>query len=160
MVYSAQKENSGWEKNKVIGNSWHYSRVRTSEFCQFWTNESNWSDSWFKRNYRKTSNLQKYKYRFLVENLLLSSNLENNTDAIFITCDGLWEGKDALIDSKIYKTLGVVCLSEIKNWNLIKGESRRSQTVFADSEYHTKSSHFGFAFITENVSDLLSRSQR
>ena len=103
---------------------------------------------------------KKYKYRFLVENLLLSSNLENNTDAIFITCDGLWEGKDALIDSKIYKTLGVVCLSEIKNWNLIKGESRRSQTVFADSEYHTKSSHFGFAFITENVSDLLSRSQR
>ena len=103
---------------------------------------------------------KKYKYRFLVENLLLSSNLENNTDAIFIKCDGLWEGKDALIDSKIYKTLGVVCLSEIKNWNLIKGESRRSQTVFADSEYHTKSSHFGFAFITENVSDLLSRSQR
>ena len=103
---------------------------------------------------------KKYKYRFLVENLLPSSNLENNTDAIFIKCDGLWEGKDALIDSKIYKTLGVVCLSEIKNWNLIKGESRRSQTVFADSEYHTKSSHFGFAFITENVSDLLSRSQR
>ena len=103
---------------------------------------------------------KKYKYRSLVKNLLFSSNLENNTDAIFITCDGLWEGKDALTDSKIYNTLGVLCLSEIKNWNLIKGESRRSQTVFADSEHHTKSSHLGFAFITENVSDLLSRSQR
>ena len=58
---------------------------------------------------------KKYKYRSQVKNLLLSSNLENNTDAIFITCDGLWEGKDALTDSKIYNTLGVLCLSEIKN---------------------------------------------
>ena len=45
-------------------------------------------------------------------------------------------------------------LSEIKTWNLVKCESKRSQTVFLDSEYHTKSSHFGFAFITKNVSDL------
>ena len=62
--------------------------------------------------------------------------------------------KDALINSKIYDTLGVVYLSEIKNWNLVKGESKRSQAVFVDSENHTKSSHFGFVFITKSVSDL------
>ena len=45
-------------------------------------------------------------------------------------------------------------LSETKNWNLIKGESRRSQAVFGDSEYHTKPSHFAFAFITKNIFDL------
>ena len=44
--------------------------------------------------------------------------------------------------------------SEKKNWSLIKGESKRSQAVFVDSEYHTKSSHFSFAFTTKNVSDL------
>ena len=63
--------------------------------------------------------------------------------------------KVALIDSKIYKTLGVVCLSEIKNWNLVKGESKRPQAIFTNSEYYTKSPYFGFAFTTANVFDLL-----
>ena len=31
---------------------------------------------------------KKFKYRFLVENLLLSSNLMNDTNAIFVTCSG------------------------------------------------------------------------
>ena len=39
----------------------------------------------------------KCKYRFLVENLLFSSNLENDTNVIFITCDGLLDAKDAHI---------------------------------------------------------------
>ena len=102
----------------------------------------------------RLANYEKYKYRFLVENLLFSSNLENDTNVIFITFDGLSDAKDALINSKVYKTFGVVHLSEIKNWNIVKGESERSQTVFVDSEYHTKSSHFGFAFKTKKVSDL------
>ena len=50
--------------------------------------------------------------------------------------------------------LGVVYLSKIKDWNLIITESKRSQAVFVNSEYHTKLSHFGFAFITKNISDL------
>ena len=73
---------------------------------------------------------------------------------IFITCDGLSDAKDVLINSEIYKTLGVVHLSEIKNWNLVKGQSKRLQAVFVDSEYHMKSSRFGVTFITKNVSDL------
>ena len=51
-------------------------------------------------------------------------------------------------------TLGVVYLSEIKDWNLVKSESKKLQAVFVDSEYHTKLSHFGFVFITKNVSNL------
>ena len=69
---------------------------------------------------------KKFKYRFLIENLLFSSNLENNTNVIFVTCHGLSDAKEALINSKIYKSLGVVYLSEIKYWNLEKGESKRS----------------------------------
>ena len=64
--------------------------------------------------------------------------------------------KRALISFKIYKTLGSVYLSEIKNCNLVKGESKRLQAVFVDSEYHTNSSHFGYAFTAKNVSDLFS----
>ena len=36
----------------------------------------------------------------------------------------------------------------------MKAESKRSQAIFVDSEYHTKSLHHGFAFTTKNVSDL------
>ena len=45
-------------------------------------------------------------------------------------------------------------LFQIKNWDLVKDESKRSQAIFVDSEYHMKSSHYGFAFKTKNVSDL------
>ena len=37
----------------------------------------------------KLSNYKKFKCRFLIENLLFSSNLENDTDVIFVTCNGL-----------------------------------------------------------------------
>ena len=39
------------------------------------------------------SNYKKYKFRFIIESLLFSTNLQNNTDIIFITCDGLMEAK-------------------------------------------------------------------
>ena len=36
----------------------------------------------------------------------------------------------------------------------MNSESKRSQAIFVDSEYHMISLHHGFAFITKNVSDL------
>ena len=36
----------------------------------------------------------------------------------------------------------------------MKGESKRSQAIFVDSEYRAKSSQYSFAFITKNASDL------
>ena len=66
----------------------------------------------------------------------------------------LTNAKEALINSKIYKTSGDVYLSEIKNWNLVKGELKRSQAIFTTSEYHAKLSHFSVGFTTKNVSDL------
>ena len=47
----------------------------------------------------------KYRYRFLWEIFLFSSNFENETDVIFLTCNGLSNAK-ALINSKIEKILG------------------------------------------------------
>ena len=45
----------------------------------------------------RLANYKKYKYRFMVENLLFSSNLENDTDVIFVMCDGLSDAKVVLI---------------------------------------------------------------
>ena len=46
-------------------------------------------------------------------------------------------------------------MNELKDWRLVKGQSKRSQAVFEDSEEVTKTSHFPFAFITRSLSDLL-----
>ena len=60
------------------------------------------------------SKYKRFKYRFLIESLLFSSNLQNDTDVIFITCNGLSDAREALISSKLYKALGAVHLSEEK----------------------------------------------
>ena len=60
------------------------------------------------------SKYKRSKYRFVIESLLFSSNLQNDTDVIFITCNGLSDAREAPINSKLYKTLGVVYLSQIK----------------------------------------------
>ena len=74
------------------------------------------------------SKFKRSKYRFVIESSLFSSNLQNDTNIIFITCNGLSHARKALIiNSKLYKTLGVVYLSQIKNWDLVKGESKRSR---------------------------------
>ena len=61
-----------------------------------------------------------------------------------------------MINSKTEKVLGVTYLSETVNWELAKGQTKRSQAIFVDSEYHTKPSHLAFAFITRKSTDLIS----
>ena len=43
---------------------------------------------------------KKFKYRFLIENILFRSNFENSIDVIFVTCNSLSDEK-AFINSKI-----------------------------------------------------------
>ena len=66
---------------------------------------------------------------------MLNSNFENQTDAIFLACDGLSNAKEALINSKIAKVLGVIYLSEIVNWELAERQTKRFQPIFTGSEY-------------------------
>ena len=96
------------------------------------------------KNIKMLSSYEKYKFRFIIESLLVSTNLQNNTDVIFIMCDRLTEAKTVLINSKLYKTLSVVYLSEIKDSDLIKNDSKRAQAVFVNSEYHSKASHISY----------------
>ena len=47
-------------------------------------------------------------------------------------------------------------LTEIKDWDIIKGQSKRSQVVFSDSEEVTReTNYFAFPFTAKNISDLL-----
>ena len=109
------------------------------------------------------SKLQLYKnnrFRFVLNNLVFSSNLTNQTDVIIIAVNGLADAKQALIikDNKpiLESTLGVCFLNEILEWNIVKGASKRLQVVFSDSEnLNQNSDHLAFSFITKNISDLL-----
>ena len=104
---------------------------------------------------QKLTKYKKYRYRFLLESLLFSSNIENDTDVILISCEGLSYAKEALINSKLTSLLGVCYLNELKDWELVKGQPKRSQAIFTDSEKIRNSSHFAFAFTTRNISNLL-----
>ena len=109
------------------------------------------------------SRLQLYRnnrFRFVLNTLLFSSNIVNNTDVIIITSNGLSETKQALIikdnTPTLESTLGVCFLNEIPEWNIVKGASKRVQVVFSDSEnLNQNSDHLAFSFITKNITDLL-----
>ena len=104
---------------------------------------------------RELTKYKKYRYRFILEILVFSPNFENNADVIFVSCEGLNDAKEALINSELQAVLRVCYLNEIKSWKQVKGQSKRSQAIFTDSKQHQKASHFAFGFITRNLFDLL-----
>ena len=55
----------------------------------------------------------RYKYRFIANNLLFSSSIQQDTIALFLTTNGLNDAKDILINGKLVKEIGVIYLSEI-----------------------------------------------
>ena len=97
-----------------------------------------------------------YIDRFVLESILFNLNIENETDVIFVVWNGLNNAKHALINKKIKNMLDVCYLTEIKDWEIIKGQSKRSQAVFTDSEdIGGRTSHIAIAFTAKNISDLL-----
>ena len=102
---------------------------------------------------QQLSKCNKYRYRFVLESFSFSSNFENEADVIFLTFNGLSNPEGALINSEIEKVLAVTYLSKIVNWELAKGQTKRSQAIFVDSGCHTKPLHFAFAFITRKITD-------
>ena len=71
----------------------------------------------------KTKNMfGKYKknsVKFSLEGLLFLSAMKIETEKIFVTAGGLMDAKYSLINGKLYQTIGVINLNDIKNWNKI-----------------------------------------
>ena len=76
---------------------------------------------------------QRYKYCIIVDSLLISSLVVQDTNVIFLICNGLNDERDFLINGKLYKTVGVIIISETKDWAKLKGESKWIN-IFSDSE--------------------------
>ena len=99
---------------------------------------------------------KKTRYRFVLRSMIFSSNVTNETDTIFLLVDGLNDAKKIFINDTLESGIGVCYLTEVKSWNLIKGQSKRVQVVFDDTEkFAGQSKHFAFHFITGNLSDIL-----
>ena len=99
---------------------------------------------------------RKNKYKFILKTLIFSSNILNDTDVIFLISNGLSDAKQVFIEDKLESAIGICYLSEIKDWNIIKGQSKRVQAVFVDSEnFSGQSSNLSLVFETRNLSDIL-----
>ena len=97
---------------------------------------------------------QRYKYHFIVDNLLISSSVAQDTNTIFLICNGLNNAGDSLINGKLYKSIGVMNINEIKDWIKLTGESKWIN-IFNDSENPLLAKHFAVAFEIINLSNLL-----
>ena len=99
---------------------------------------------------------QRYKYCFIVNSLLISSSIVQETNALFFLIPNrLNDARTSLINRKRYKSIGVVTVNEITNWTELKEKSKWVNIVFNDSENPTLAKHFAFEFETTNLNDLL-----
>ena len=98
----------------------------------------------------------KYKYRFIITDLLFNTSFANETFVICIRTNGLVNSKKSIIDGKIYKCLGQVNINEIDGWEKLKGKGKWVNIVFNNSELNpTAVKHFAYGFVTKNLNDLL-----
>ena len=79
---------------------------------------------------QKLTKYKNYRYRFVLQSILFSSNIENETDVILVVSNELNNAKKVLINKNLESTLGICFLTEIRDWDIIKGQSKRSQAVF------------------------------
>ena len=97
----------------------------------------------------------KYNYKFIVNSLLFSSLIQKDTNAIFITTNGLNDSKEILINGKLVPGIGVIFTSETEDWKNIKKTSDWVNAVLADAQYPIADKHFAFAFETTTLHNIL-----
>ena len=97
-----------------------------------------------------------YRYCLLMNSLLFSTSITNSTNVKFISCNGLNDAKESLINGKLYKVIGIINFDKINNWKIIKGESIYVNTYLGDSHFPKNTDHFAFGFETKSSTDLLS----
>ena len=84
---------------------------------------------------------RRYKYWLIINNLLFSSSVTQDTNVIFISCNGLNDAKETLVNGKIFKTLGVININQIEESQKLKGKSKWVSAVFNNSEDPTVAKH-------------------
>ena len=86
---------------------------------------------------------------------LFSSTIKNDTEKIFVTLDGLIDVKYSLINRKLYQTIGVTDLNEIKIQRKTKKSARWVNVNFQAQCDNRDAKHFSYNFITKNIGGML-----
>ena len=74
---------------------------------------------------------------------------------MFVSCNGLNDARDTLVNGKKIKALGVVNINQIELWEKLKGKKKWVNVPFNDSELEpTSSKHSAFGFNTTNLHDI------
>ena len=66
---------------------------------------------------------KKYKYRFIANNLIFSSSIQQETNVIFIMTNGSNDTKEIFINGKLFQGIAVINLAEISRWKNIANTS-------------------------------------
>ena len=101
---------------------------------------------------------EKYKknsVKFSLEGLLFLNAIKNETGKILVTVGGLMDAKYLLINGKLYQTIDVTHLNEIKNWNEIKKSLQWVNVNFQVQGDNRDAKHFSYSFIIKNTGHVL-----
>ena len=105
-----------------------------------------------------------YEYSCFVLIILYLMQIQKNKKKIkkkkkrkkyLLTVAGLMDAKYGLINGKLYQTIGVINLKEIKNWNKIKKSLQQVNVNFQALGDNRDVKHLSYNFITKNTGDVL-----
>ena len=99
---------------------------------------------------------RRVKYRFIPNNILMSSSVQEETEVIFLIVNGLNDAHDILLNGKLYKSIGCIYTNEIEGWDKIKKTtSNWVNCKFSNSKYPFGAKHLSFEFDTTSFHNLL-----
>ena len=99
---------------------------------------------------------RRVKYRFIPNNILMSSSVQEETEVIFLIVNGLNDARDILLNGKLYKSIGCIYTNEIEGWDEIKKTtSNWVNCKFSNSKYPFGAKHLSFEFDTTSFHNLL-----
>ena len=95
-------------------------------------------------------------YRFIPNNILISSSVQEETEVIFLIVNGLNDARDIFLNGKLYKSIGCIYTNEIEGWDKIKKTtSNWVNCKFSNSKYPFGAKHLSFEFDTTSFHNLL-----
>ena len=96
------------------------------------------------------------KYRFIPNNILISSSVQEETEVIFLIVDGFNDARNIFLNGKLYKSIGCIYTNEIEGWDKIKKTtSNWVKCKFSNSKYPFGAKHLSFEFDTTSFHNLL-----
>ena len=99
---------------------------------------------------------RRIKYRFIPNNILLSSSVQEEIEIIFLIVNCLNDARDTIINGTLYKAIGCIFTNEIEGWDKIKKTtSNWVNCKLSNSKYPFGAKHLAFEFDTTSMHNLL-----